>query len=116
MLDTHTIQNCLEQHPAGNVCCDNIQNPVRKERYVSNMSDLPDRIVLYINDSENGLSNMSIRETLNESEWSWLIRDVFVKDQGCLYPAIDVVAEGNKITVIYDTEIAEEILKVGGIL
>lgn len=115
MINSEELFNSLEGCDSPKVTCDDIHKEFETHYGINNVSDLPDRIILYINSSVNKkdlniLSKGGLQEILEESEWSWLIRDVFVLDHrnNATYPVIDVVTENGKISVVYDTEIAEE--------
>ena len=104
--------NELFQVTNKSVVCDDISKSLPTRYGITNLSDLPDRVILYVDpESDRLMSDDSLRAALQDSEWSWLVRDVFIGDHkiGSLHPIYGINVEGKTATLTFSAEDVEEI-------
>jgi hypothetical protein len=98
------------------VACDDISQPLGTEERILNVSDLAYMIVLYVNKNASngapGIAVESLLDTLKESEWSWLVRDVYVRDHSGLHEAISIDLCNHRLKIAYNSSEVVEVIKI----
>lgn len=119
MLNSLSFLETIEDSPSAvTVSCDDISQIIGTNHKIINVADLPDMVILYVDPEgtdRNGLSLDSLRDILRRSEWSWLVRDIFISDHTGLHEAVEAAACNHKIKVTYDrTDVSDVTIKKGG--
>lgn len=117
MLNSLSLLETIENSPSAiSVSCDDISQTIGTDERILNVSDMSYMIVLYVNrfasNGTPGISVDSLREALHDSYWSWLVRDVYIKDQKGLHEAISVGMCNHKIKVAYDSREVVDVIKI----
>lgn len=117
MLNSICLRETIEDSPSAfMVACDDMSQPLGTSERILNVSDLAYMIVLYVDrsasDGRSGISVESLLDTLKESEWSWLVRDVYVRDHNGLHEAISIDLCNHKLKIAYDSSEVVEVIKI----
>ena len=117
MLNSICLRETIEDSPSAfAIACDDISQPLGTNERILNVSDLAYMIVLYVDRNASngtpGISVESLLETLKESEWSWLVRDVYVRDHSGLHEAISIGLCNHKLKVAYDSREIVDVIKI----
>lgn len=117
MLNSILLRETVEDSPSAiSITCDDISQSFGTDEKILNVSDLPNMIVLYVNkDASNGTPGISVDsllESLRESEWSWLVRDVYVRDHSGLHEAISIGLCNHRLKIAYNSRETVEVIKI----
>ena len=117
MLNSLCLRETVENSPSAfSISCDDMSQPLGTEERILNVSDLAYMIVLYVDrNASNGVPGISVEsllESLRESEWSWLVRDVYVRDHSGLHEAISIDLCNHKLKIAYNSQETVEVIKI----
>lgn len=117
MLNSTCLRETIEDSPSAfMIACDDMSQPLGTSERILNVSDLAYMIVLYVDRSASngtpGISVESLLESLRESEWSWLVRDVYVRDHNGLHEAISIGLCNHRLKITYDSSEVVEVIKI----
>lgn len=117
MLNSSCLWETVENSPSAfEIACDDISQPLGTNERILNVSDLAYMVVLYVDRNASngrpGISVESLLESLRESEWSWLVRDVYVRDHSGLHEAISIDLCNHKLKIAYNSQETVEVIKI----